>query len=71
MKIALKTNFSSFFTLLFIFLVLWTIFRAFKTAFGLENPNLKLSSPSFCHSRLKKQFFLGLKMPLQALSLLN
>jgi len=30
MKIDLKTNFSSFFTLLFIFLELWTIFRDSK-----------------------------------------
>jgi len=30
MKIDLKTNFSSFFTLRFIFLELWAIFRALK-----------------------------------------
>jgi len=30
MKIHLKTNFSFFFTLLFIFLVLWTIFKTSK-----------------------------------------
>jgi len=43
MKIDLKTNFSSFFTLLFTFFELWTIFRAFS----LENRLSRLSSTSF------------------------
>jgi len=66
MKIALKTKFSSFFTLLFIFLVLWTILRALKllSAWKIEFSSYLLQV--FVIADLKNNFYIfrGLKMPL-------